>query len=76
MQFTVLMIWRMELWKRCFYNILLNGKYVEGENIFTKMQRKLEEFLGRIKSGDYDFTNGDFGTKEVLVVNYENTAPL
>ena len=36
MQFTVLMIWRMELWKRCFYNILLNGKYVEGENIMLK----------------------------------------
>ena len=36
MQLTVLMIWRMELWKRCFYNILLNGKYVEGENIMLK----------------------------------------
>lgn len=36
MRFTVLVIWRMELWKRCFYNILLNGKYVEGENIMLK----------------------------------------
>lgn len=36
MRFTVLMIWRMELWKRCFYNILLNGKCVEGENIMLK----------------------------------------
>ena len=26
----------------------------------SKMQEKLERFLDRIKSGDYDFTNGDF----------------